>query len=164
MIVPNRAWRSRRTFAQFPAGISYNAASRTIRVDFTTGTGNAGRSHVVVYGYKPDGSTTEPLRFSIHRGPRVAIGLLSAVAADSYCHDIYEECEVGVMTPKILSVKGLPQGLSFAPSAGLITGKPTAAAVSELTISCTNNAGQTTTRTTALTVDAPYRANRPYGG
>lgn len=151
------------TFAQLPAGISYNAASRTIRVDLTTGTGNAGRFHVVVYGYKPDGSTMEPLRFSINRGPRITTSLLSAVAGDSYRHDIYEECDVGVMTPKILSVKGLPQGLSFDPSAGLITGKPTAAAVSELTISCTNNGGETTTRTTALTVDAPDRANRPYG-
>ncbi|WGD50663.1 putative Ig domain-containing protein [Bradyrhizobium sp. CB1650] len=151
------------TFTQFPAGISYDAASRTIRADFTAGTGNAGRSHVVVYGYKPDGSTMEPLRFSINRGPRITTGPLSAAAGDSYRHDVYGECDVGVMTPKILSVKGLPQGLSFDPSAGLITGKPTATAVSKLTISCTNNAGQTTTRTTALTVDAPDRASRPYG-
>lgn len=149
------------TFTQFPAGVSYDAASRTISADFTTGTGNAGRSHVVVYGYKPDGSTMEPLRFSINRGPRITTGPLSAAAGDSYRHDIYGECDVGVMTPKILSVKGLPQGLSFDPSAGLITGKPTATAVSKLTISCTNNAGQTTTRATALTVDAPDRANRP---
>ncbi|MEK9281691.1 MULTISPECIES: putative Ig domain-containing protein [unclassified Bradyrhizobium] len=151
------------TFTQFPPGISYDATSRTIRADFTTGTGNAGRSHVVVYGYKPDGSTMEPLRFSINRGPRMTTGPLSAAAGESYRHDIYEECDVGVMTPKTLSVKGLPQGLSLDPSAGLITGTPAATGVSNLTISCTNNAGQTATRATTLTVGAPDPAGRRAG-
>lgn len=151
------------TFTQFPAGISYDAASRTIRSQFTTGTGNAGRSHVIVYGYKPDGSTMEPLRFSINRGPRMTTGPLSAVAGDSYRHDIYGECDVGVMTPKILSVKGLPQGLSFDPSAALITGTPAATGVSNLTISCTNNVGQTATRATTLMVGPPNPTSRPDG-
>ncbi|WFU39389.1 putative Ig domain-containing protein [Bradyrhizobium sp. CB82] len=148
------------TFTQFPVGISYDPASRTIKADFTTGRGNAGRSHVVVYGYKADGSTMEPLRFSINRGPRVTTGALSATAGDDYRHDIYAECDVGVMMPKVLSVKGLPQGLSFDSSTGLITGAATATGVSNLTISCTNNAGQTATRTATLTVDAHDAASR----
>ncbi|WP_027522716.1 putative Ig domain-containing protein [Bradyrhizobium sp. Ec3.3] len=151
------------TFTQFPEGISYEATSRTIKADFTDGTGNAGRSHVVVYGFKPDGSTMEPLRFSINRGPRVTTGPLSAAAGNSYRHDIYRECDVGVMTPKILSVKGLPQGLSFERSTRLITGAPTAIGVSNLTIACTNNAGQTITRMTTLNVDAHDTASRPEG-
>src|SRR5207302_8975351 len=92
------------TFTQFPTGISYDAGSRTIRADFTTGTGSAGRSHVVVYGYKPDGSTMEPLRFSINRGPRITTASLSAAAGNSFRHDFYGECDVGVLTPKSLSV------------------------------------------------------------
>jgi Putative Ig domain len=148
------------TFTQFPAGISYDAASRTIRADFATGTGNAGRSHVVVYGYKSDGSTMEPLRFSINRGSRVTTGSLSAAAGNSYRHDIYEECDVGVMTPKLLSVEGLPRGFSFDPSAGLITGTSASTGTSNLTISCTNAAGQTATRKTTLTVNAPDPASR----
>jgi len=150
----------RTTFTQFPAGISYDAASRTIRADFTTGKGNAGRSHVVVYGYKPDGSTMEPLRFSINRGPRMTTGSLSAAAGNSYRHDIYGECDVGVMTPKRLSVEGLPRGFSFDPSAGLITGTSASTGASNLTISCTNTAGQTATRKTTLTVNAPDPASR----
>lgn len=152
------------TFTQFPAGISYDAGSRTIRADFTAGTGNAGRSHVVVYGYKPDGSTMEPLRFSINRGPRIATASLSAAAGNSFRHDIYGECDVGVMTPKLLSVEGLPRGLSFDTSAGLITGTPASTGVSNLTISCRNNAGQTTTRKTTLKVIASDAANRLDGG
>jgi hypothetical protein len=148
------------TFTQFPAGISYDAASRTIKADFTTGKGNAGRSHVVVYGYKPDGSTMEPLRFSINRGPRVTTGSLSAAAGNSYRHDIYGECDVGVMTPKLLSVEGLPRDFSFDLSAGLITGTSASPGASNLTISCTNTAGQTATRKTTLTVNAPDPASR----
>jgi|GEM_PF-5252717 len=149
------------TFTQFPEGISYDAVSRTIKADFTAGKGNAGRSHVVVYGYKPDGSTMEPVRFSINRGPRVTTGPLSAAAGDSYHHDVYGECDAGVMMPKILSVKGLPRGLSFDRSTGLISGGPTATGVSKLTISCANNAGQTTERTTTFTVHAHDAASRP---
>ncbi|WP_430640298.1 Ig domain-containing protein [Bradyrhizobium daqingense] len=66
--------------------------------------------------------------------------------------------------PKILSVKGLPQGLSFDRSTGRINGVPTATGGSNLTISCANNAGQTTESTTKFTVHAHDRANPPYGG
>jgi hypothetical protein len=150
------------TFTQFPPLLSYDATSRTIRADFSTGVGNAGRSHVVVYGYKPDGSTMEPLRFSINRGPRITTGPLSAAAGDSYRHDIYRECDVSVMVPKILSIKGLPPDLPFDSSTGLITGTPTATGVSKLTISCTNNAGQTARRAATLTVEARDPATGPY--
>jgi hypothetical protein len=68
------------------------------------------------------------------------------------------------MTPKTLSVKGLPQGLSFDRSTGLISGGPTATGVSKLTISCANNAGQTTERTTTFTVHARDAASLPDGG
>ena len=61
------------SYTQFPTGVTYNGSTRTISVDFSAGTGNAGAIHFVVYAYKP-GATFEPLRFTINRGPNITTG------------------------------------------------------------------------------------------
>jgi putative Ig domain-containing protein len=95
---------------------------------------------------------------STRRNNRIISGLFvaSLVFAGSA---LYLGLSVGVMTPKLL--EGLPRG---DPSAGLITGTSASTGTSNLTISCTNAAGQAATRKTTLTVNAPDPASRLDGG
>ena len=53
-------------FVQFPTGVSYDSETRTISVDFTAISGNAGRIYCVVYAYA-DGAVCNPARFTINR-------------------------------------------------------------------------------------------------
>ena len=102
------------TFAQFPVGISYSTTTRTIMADFTSGTGHAGRLFGVVYGYKTNGSTGAPLRFTINRGPHITtVATLTATHGTAFSHDFYTECDVGSITLKTINVTGLPSGITF---------------------------------------------------
>lgn len=105
-----------------PSGVSWNGTTRELSVNFSSDTtGKAGRLHVCVYGYKADGSTVEPARFSINRGPRIAVATISASAEIGGSYDLYANCDVGRTTPKTISVSGLPAGATWNASTGLIT-------------------------------------------
>ena len=138
-------------YAQFPSGVSYNSGTRTISANFSGVGGYAGALHGVVYGYKTDGSTAQPARFTIYRGPNITQAGLYIQAGVPLNYNIYPACDVGIVTPKTMSMTGLPSGLTFnfvqasgnTPAVATVTGTPTVGGTASLT--CTNNVGQTLT-------------------
>lgn len=141
------------SYQQFPSYVSYNSTTRTISVDFSSASGNAGVIHCMDDAYKITGSTDEPLRFNIYRGPHLTpASPLSAAHGSPYSHDFYNDCDVGIVTPKTINVIGLPAGLTF-DGVSAISGTPTSAGTSTLTVSCTNNVGQEAQQTVQLQVN-----------
>lgn len=143
------------SYTTFPTGISYDAPSRTISVDFSAQGGSAGCCHGAVYATKVDGSTCEPALFTINRGPHITTtATLGATNGAPFSHDFYAECDVGIITPKVISFTGaLPAGLTF-DGVSTISGTPTVTADTVLTINCTNSAGQTATKGLTISVTA----------
>lgn len=127
-------------YSQFPPGISYNSGTRVLSADFSTLTGSAGVMHGVVKAWQINGSTCEPARFSIVRGPRLiaAGGNITVSSASSV--DLYAATDVGIATPKTVTVTGLPTGMTYNAATGLATGTPTGAATPVVTT--TNSFGQ----------------------
>lgn len=140
------------SYEQFPAGVTYDAGTRTISVDWAAVTGGSGCLHGAVYAYDTTGSTCEPARFTINRGPHVTTTALTVTTGVSYSKDIYPECDVGRMLPKAITVTGLPTGLSFSSTTGLITGTNSTPGDTTVTIGVTNNIGQTVSKDVTLTV------------
>jgi hypothetical protein len=144
------------SYAQFPTGISYNSGTRTLS---GTMPAQSGALYVVI-GVKGDGNTCQPARFRITAAPRYTGGTsYSWVKNSAVSQDVYLAWDVGRLfqsgsNPKGLTLTGLPAGLSFSASTGLITGTPTASGTGTLSLSCTNSAGQTTNQNvTYLTTD-----------
>ena len=79
------------SFVQFPSGVTYNSGTRTVSVDWSADTGNAGRVYCTVVTYDTNGSICEPAKFSINRGPSlVDVPTDLVVIKDSnYEYDIY---------------------------------------------------------------------------
>lgn len=135
------------TYFQFPPGVTYNSGTRTISVNFSGVGGNAGVMHGLDYGWVPDGSTGQPARFTITRGPNFTqlTGGVSLNVPISF--DMYPTCDVGIATPKTMTMSGLPAGLSFDPSSFRVRGTLTTFTGATATASCTNNVGQSQTVT-----------------
>lgn len=135
------------TFSQFPAGITYNSGTRTLSVDFTAGTDNAGRSHVVIYGYTADGSTMEPLRFCINRGPNITATTLEPTfdAGGNLTCDLYYAADVGKIFPKTYSVSDLPAGWTFNPATSKLS-SPAPNSGGTITVTVTNGVGQSASK------------------
>lgn len=132
-------------YNQFPPGVSYNSGTRVLTVDFSAvpysqGSLNAGVLHMVYKCWKPDGSTFQPARFTIYRGPRPVTRGGNITLNSSSSVDVYASCDVGIATPKTVSIVGAPAGMNYSSSTGLETGTPTAG--STATVTCTNNVGQ----------------------
>lgn len=136
---------------QFPSTVTYNASARTVSVDFSTVTGNTGRLHGVIYAYKADGSTMEPARFTINRGPQIMTANISAYINQTYSKDIYTECVCGSLLPKVISVTNLPTGLIFNSSTSVISGTPTASGT--FTIQVINSIGQSVSKDIVFTAE-----------
>lgn len=143
------------TFVQFPTGVSYNAGTRQVSVDFSAVTGNPGRLYGTIVAYKTDGSTCVPARFTINRGP-----VMSAIPQQNVTRnvtavnlDLYGYGNVGNTVPKTFTVSGLPTGLSYSSSTYRVTGTVTAVAGTyTATVSVTNAATQTSATTNLVFV------------
>lgn len=143
---------------QFPAGVSYNAGTRVLTVNITSGL--TGRINFLLIGHKADGSTYEPARFAVNVGPRVNMANLVFEPGEVVSFDIYAACDCGVLVSdangaraKTITVTGLSgSGLSYSDATGLLTG--TAAEFSgTITITVTNSLGQAASATRTLTVE-----------
>lgn len=134
-----------------PPGVTYDAPTRTLAVDFSADTTSAGRLHVVLYGYKADGSTMEPARFSIHRGPNITATTLSPAPDGSGNNvvDLYFTADVGHVFPKSYSLSGLPAGWTYNPTTYKLTGAPGASG-GTVTLTVTNGVGQTASKSLGL--------------
>lgn len=145
------------SYAQFPTGISYNSGSRTLS---GTMPAQSGALYVVI-GVKGDGNTCQPARFRIVAAPRyTGTGFYYAVKNSAFSKDVYAEWDVGRLfqsttNPKGLTVSGLPTGLSFDATTGLITGTPTASSTGTIVLSATNSAGQTTSQNVTYLIADP---------
>lgn len=145
------------SYDQFPTGVTYDSGTRTISIANTL-TG-AGCLHFAV-GVTGDGITCKPARFRLYVAPRWVGDASFAWQQDVAVEvDVYEAWDVGRLfrtsgDPKGLTVSGLPSGMSFSATTGLITGTPTASASGDLTITATNSKGQTTSRTQGYVVSA----------
>lgn len=130
-------------YNQFPSGVTYNSGTRTVNVDFSAIGGSAGILHCTAKAWKPDGSTFVPARFSIVRGPRMISTGKAITVGSPATVDLYVVSDVGVATPKTISVTGLPTGMSFNPTTGLATGTPGNNATASITT--TNSFGTSIT-------------------
>lgn len=144
-------------YIQFPAGVTYNAGTRTLTV--APSDIKAGRLNFVMMAYKTTGSTCEPLRFSVSVGPVVNLSDQNINTGAVVNIDAYALCDCGVLVSnsagqraKVVTVTGLDgSGLSYNDTTGLITGTAVEGSYS-VTINTTNSLGQTASATKTFTV------------
>jgi hypothetical protein len=143
-------------FDRFPAGISYNSTTRTLS---GTMPAQSGALYFTV-NVKGDGNTCEVARFRVCVAP-VFVGpaSFSGTSGTPVSLDVYTMWDCGRLftaggNPKGLAVSGLPAGLSFNATTGLITGTPTVVSTPSVSLSATNSAGQMTTVSRTFAVAA----------
>jgi hypothetical protein len=140
------------SFKQFPAGLTYNTTTRVLSGIMPAEPG----ALFVVVGVTGNGNTCHVARFRLCTAPVWTGGTaFTWTSGDAVDIDVYQLWSCGrLMTPgsnpKGLIVTGLPSGLTFSAATGRITGTAPASTGS-VTLSATNSAGQTSSRT--LTFD-----------
>lgn len=151
------------TFGLMPSGVSYDGGTRVI-----SGTVPAQAGLLLfAIGVTGDGNTCKPARAYVYVAPIWSgSSSFSWTNGTPVSYDVYANWSVGRLfqsgsNPKGLSVSGLPTGLSFSSSTGLITGTPTVDSSGSLTISCTNSAGQTTSTSPTFIVATPSGVAAP---
>lgn len=143
-------------FAGWPAGISYNAATRILSGAST----QPGTLHIVRYPL--EGGFARPQRLALHIGPRVTVSSLpNGQVGQPYSFDLYAAVEAGQLTSdasgqraKTITVSGLPAGLSYNDSIGMVTGTPTAAASATVGLNAVNSRGQAVVANLSMTIAA----------
>lgn len=149
-------------FAGWPAGISYNAATRVLSGAST----QPGTLHIVRYPL--EGGFARPQRLALHIGPRLTSTTWpNATVGQAYEFDLYAACDAGQLTSdangaraKTITVTGLPTGLSYSDSTGMVTGTPTAAGSASPKVTIVNSRGQSSGEVTAgLTISAATSAD-----
>ena len=138
-------------YSQWPSGLSFNSSTRVL-TGVTSDT-QPGRLHVACMpAYTSGGGVGYVARGYIDVGPTVTITTLSATHGQAYSYDLYPVTPAGTLVPKTITCTGLPSGLSFSASTGLITGTPASSGTSNLTIGVTNSSGQSASQNVTLTV------------
>ena len=135
-------------YFQFPSGLTYNSTTRNL--SGITSDQQPGRIHVACTPYVAGGTVGYVARGYIDVGPHITTTTISySNGAGSY--DVYPITNCGTLVPKVMTVTGLPSGLSFNNTTGLITGTATTGAYS-ITVGVTNSSGQNVTQSVTLTV------------
>lgn len=138
-----------------PPGLTYDLGTLSI-----TGTpilnatkiapkNNSGRIMVCRYT-RVAGTACVPHRTIINIGPHLAVtNLPNATVGSAYSYDLYSAADCGVLVcdasgnrTKTVSISGLPSGLSYNDTTGLITGTPLAEFDNTVTVTITNSQGQ----------------------
>lgn len=130
-----------------PAGLSINTTNGLI-----TGTPTAaGTSNVTLSASNSAGAGTATLTLTVSPATVSAPAITSAATAAGTVSQPFSYQIVASNSPTSYGATGLPAGLSVNTSTGRITGTPTTAGVSNVTLSATN-AGGTGTKALSLTV------------
>jgi PKD repeat protein len=130
-----------------PAGLSINTTNGLISGTPTT----AGTSTVTLSATNAGGTGTRTLTLTVNVAAPV---ITSAATATGTVGIAFSYQIVASNTPTSYSATGLPAGLTLNTTSGLISGTPTTAATSNVTLSATN-AGGTGTRMLTLTINPP---------
>lgn len=138
-------------YTQWPSGLSFNSSTRVL-TGVTTDT-QPGRIYTsCAPTYKSGGGIGYVARGYIDVGPNITTTSLSGTHGTVYSHDLYPETPTGTLVPKVITCTGLPTGLSFSATTGLITGTPSSAGSSSVVIGVTNSSGQAASTTVPFTV------------
>ncbi len=127
-----------------PAGLTVNTASGLISGTPTA----AGTSNVSLSATNASGTGTAALTLTINSAPAAPV-ITSASSATGTVNTAFRYQITATNGPTSFNATGLPPGLSVNTSSGLISGTPTAAGTSNVTLSATNTGG---TGTAALTL------------
>ena len=132
-----------------PSGLSVNTTSGSISGTPTT----AGTSTVTLNATNSSGTGNATLTLTIAAGAPV---ITSATTANGTAGIAFSYQIVATSSPTSYGATGLPSGLSVNTSSGLISGTPTAAGTSTVTLSATNGSGTgNATLTLTIGVGAP---------
>ncbi|WP_224018086.1 putative Ig domain-containing protein [Ferruginibacter albus] len=137
---------------------SYNATGLSAGLSVNTSTGvisgtptTAATSNVTISAINAGGTGTKTLTITISP---VAPVISSAATASATVSTAFSYTITASNNPTSYNATGLPAGLSVNTSTGVISGTPTTAATSNVTISATN-AGGTGTKTLTITASNP---------
>lgn len=138
-------------YNQFPAGLSFDIPTRVL--SGTPTSQKPGRLHFAAYPYQA-AAMVQAARGYIDVGPNITLTALSFAVGLPVSYNIYFDCDCGAQlsSGKVVSVTGLPSGLSFDPATFLITGTPAASGSSSFTLSVTNYVGQTASKSIILNI------------
>ncbi|MFR0557275.1 putative Ig domain-containing protein [Pseudoscardovia radai] len=133
--------------AGLPDGLAFDASANTISGTPTAG----GASTVTVTATNAAGTVSKDLTLTVNQAAAISTTALdSAVVGTEYTAQI---AVTGTPAPTV-TVTGLPAGLAFDNKTNTISGTPTTAGTSTVTVEATNGIGETATATLTLTVNA----------
>jgi GH18 family chitinase len=135
-----------------PAGLMVNATSGVISGTPTV----AAASAVTLRATNTAGSATKALTITVAAAPAVTAPVISSAATASGIVGSAFSYQIAASgSPTSYSATGLPAGLMVNATSGLISGTPTAAAASNITLSATNAGGSATKMLTITVATAP---------
>jgi GH18 family chitinase len=135
-----------------PAGLTVNATSGLISGTPTV----AATSAVTLYATNAAGSATKALTITVAAAPAVTAPLISSLSTASGTVGAAFSYQIAASgSPTSYSATGLPAGLMVNATSGLISGMPTVAAASNVTLSATNAGGSATKILTITVATAP---------
>ncbi|RLS26123.1 MAG: hypothetical protein DWH74_00215 [Planctomycetota bacterium] len=135
-----------------PAGLTVNATSGVISGTPTA----AATSAVTLKATNATGSATKTLTITVAAAPAVTAPVISSAAtASGTVGTAFSYQIVASGSPTSYSATGLPAGLTVNATSGLISGTPSAAVASNITLSATNAGGSATKILTITVATAP---------
>jgi len=135
-----------------PAGLNVNTSTGVISGTPTT----AGTSSVTITATNAGGSGTATLTLTINAAVKAPV-ISSSTTASGTTGTAFSYTITASNSPTSYGATGLPAGLSINTSTGVISGTPTTAGTSSVTISAVNAGGSGTT-TLSLTINAAVQA------
>jgi hypothetical protein len=146
------------TYDTVPSFVTIDLNARTVTVAATAT--KAGRLTVHLQCRNSSGSACKPLVFHVNIGPRITTPSVIAVTNNvAFSRKIYDDLDCGIFTSdasgrraKVVSVTGLPSGLTYNDTTGIISGTVTVNGDTTITISVTNSLGQSVTETRTVRV------------